>query len=67
MTIDGQVSDNLMEGITIDVSGAATGSATVNADGTFSLTLDAPGHPGTITLTITDADGNVTTQDIEFG
>ena len=66
INISGQVTDDTMEGISIEISGAATGTATVNADGSFSVNLDSPEHPGTITITITDADGNVTTQDLEF-
>jgi hypothetical protein len=67
MTIDGQVSDDgSMEGMTVEISGAASGTVTVNPDGTFSITMDCPAHSGTITITVTDADGNVTTQDIEF-
>ena len=52
--------------MTVEISGAATGTATVNSDGTFSVDLDSPEHPGTITITVTDADGNVTTYDIEY-
>jgi hypothetical protein len=66
MNITGQVSDDSMDGLSIEISGAASGTATVNPDGSFSIDVDCPEHPGTITITITDSDGNVTTQDIEF-
>ena len=67
MTIYGQVTDDgSMEGVTVELSGAATGTVTVNPDGTYSITLDCPDHPGTITVEVTDANGNVTTLDLEY-
>ena len=67
MTVGGVITDNgSMEGMTVVIGGIASGSGTVNPDGTFSIDLPCPGASGTITITTTDSDGNVTTIEMEY-
>jgi hypothetical protein len=50
----GRVVDEYAPGLTVHFSGLFTGSTTVNADGTFSLTVDLGGSHGEVDAQVTD-------------
>ena len=67
ITIDGQVSDDEgTEGISIELGGGVEGDITLNPDGTFEIDIPNPPDSGMVEITITDADGNVTTMEINI-
>lgn len=65
-----EVSGSVMDdtdptGLVVTISGAVTGTATVDSMGQFQLTATATG-PGTIFATVTDADGDTGETETEF-
>jgi hypothetical protein len=62
ITVSGQVTDDGdLTGMSITVSGATGGTATINPDGSFSIDMPKPPESGVIELTVTDPEGGTTT------
>jgi hypothetical protein len=67
ITIDGQVSDDGDVGdLSVTLGGVASGSVTINPDGTFSVDIPTPTEPGDIIIIVTDANGNTTIYTIPY-
>jgi hypothetical protein len=57
--------DDGLGGLTVSIDGAS-GSATLDANGQLNVAFDNLTGNGTITITVTDANGNVTTYSVDY-